>query len=140
MASNNGAGKNIDYAGAKGLFDEVRSYFDVDGITIEAGGSRWSGREYVRVEGRVVSERRSIGFSSRHRFSHGGHAYEVLFSIQSMAGRMLVLLYRDGSVVDSDIVEQPPLNLVKAAALGALVGCMLIFAVEFLGNQIQVLR
>lgn len=81
----------------------VRSYFDVDDITISLWGSAWSGREVVRVDDRIVSDRRSFRMSTPHRFEHGGHRYEVDFSIESvLRGRYRVELYRDGVRVDSD--------------------------------------
>ena len=81
----------------------VSSYFDVDDITISVWGSAWSGREVVRVDDRVVCDRRSFRMSTPHRFDHGGHQYEVIFSTESvLRGRYRVELYRHGVLVDSD--------------------------------------
>lgn len=86
----------------------VRSYFDVDDITISLWGSAWSGREVVRVDDRIVSDRRSYRMSTPHRFDHGGHQYEVVFSIESvLRGRYRAELHRDGVLVDSDSAGYP---------------------------------
>ena len=81
----------------------VRSYFDVDDITISLWGSAWSGREVVRVDDRIVCDRHSYGVSTPHRFEHGGHRYELVVSIESwLRGSYRVELYRDGVMIDSD--------------------------------------
>lgn len=89
--------------GAISLRGGVRSYFDVDGVTIEVWGSSWSGAEEVRVDGRVVSRKRSLRRRSSHRFEIGGHRYEVRYGCESMlSGEFLIELLRDGELVDSD--------------------------------------
>jgi hypothetical protein len=82
----------------------IRSFFDIDGITIEVWGSSWSGREEVRIDGRRVSSLRSLRRSSRHEFHYGGHDYAVEFSCLAFGtGTFRITLYRDGIEVDSDI-------------------------------------
>lgn len=82
----------------------IRSFFDIDGITIEVWGSSWSGREEVRIDGQRVSSLRSLRRSSRHEFHHGGHDYAVEFSCLAFGtGTFQITLYRDGIEVDSDI-------------------------------------
>lgn len=89
----------------------VRSYFDVDDITISLWGSAWSGREVVRVDDRIVSDRRSFRMSTPHRFEYGGHRYELVLSIESvLRGVYRVELYRDGVLVDSDNAGYPMLD------------------------------
>lgn len=81
----------------------IRSWFDLDGITIEVWASSWSGREEIRVDGQLVSRLRSFRRSSRHEFRHGGHDYAVEFSCLAFgSGTFRITLYRDGVEVDSD--------------------------------------
>lgn len=97
--------------GNSGPAREARCYFDIDGITIEVALSRFSGRETVRADGRVVAEERSFRLSSWHRFSLAGHDYTVLIATLSLLrAKIFVQIYRDDKVVDSDIVSMIPLK------------------------------
>lgn len=81
----------------------IRSYFDIDGITISVWASSWSGMEEVRVDGELVSRLRSLRRSSEHRFSHAGVDYRVeVTCVVFGSGTLRITLYRNGEAVDSD--------------------------------------
>ncbi len=81
----------------------IRSWFDIDGITIEVWGSAWTGREEIRVDDTLISSVRSLRRTTRHEFRHGDHDYAVEFSCLSFGtGTFRITLYRDGVEVDSD--------------------------------------
>ena len=81
----------------------IECFFDVDDATIRVWASAWTGREIVELDSQVVSNKRSLKFSTPHRFHHNGHQYEVVFKISSlMSGLFEVFLYRDGQLIDSD--------------------------------------
>ncbi len=81
----------------------IQSWFDIDGITIEVWASSWSGKEEVRIEGRVISSLRSLRRKSVHRFTHDGHDYKVTVACLAFGtGTFQITLFRDGTEVDSD--------------------------------------
>lgn len=81
----------------------IRSWFDIDGITIEVWASSWSGMEEIRIDERIVSRKRSLRRSSSHRFAHGGHDYEIQVACVAFgSGTFQIKLFRDGIEVDSD--------------------------------------
>lgn len=81
----------------------IQCFFDVDGVTISVWGSAWTGREIVRVDDRVVSNKLSIRFKTVHQFEHLGHQYTVNFIIASVAtGLTRIELHRDGELIDFD--------------------------------------
>src|SRR6056297_2058958 len=48
----------------------IRTFFDIDGITIALWGSAWTGREIVTVDDRVVSRKWSLRLVTPHHFEH----------------------------------------------------------------------
>lgn len=101
MSTNNGNPPR--QVGTEILRDGMTCYFDVDGVTISVWASAWSGREIVRVDDRVVSEKLSFRFVTRHPFTANGRRYEVKFIIVSMLrAQMRCELYRDGTLIDTD--------------------------------------
>ncbi len=92
--------------------DGVTCFFDTDGITIEVWGSSWSGMEEVRVDGNLVSRKRSIRRASSHRFAAVGHDFEVRLRCLSMStGTFVIELLRDGVPIDSDQASPMGLDL-----------------------------
>lgn len=86
-----------------GLRRGIHCFFDVDDITISFWGSAWSGREIVRVDDRVVSDKRSFRLSTPHRFEHKGVQYELRFGVASIVrSQYHIELYRNGELLDSD--------------------------------------
>lgn len=108
-----------------GLRDGVRCYFDVDDITISVWGSSLTGREVIRVDDQVVSDRVSWRLRTRHEFEHAGVAYIVDVIIESIFhARYRIVLYRNGQQVDSDSAEWSawPSSLTRSFVVGLLVG------------------
>ena len=90
----------------------IEAWFDVDDITIHLWASNWTGREKVTlIEGdqaRVVSRQTSWRFKTPHAFTHNGHRYRLDLSIGM--GKAMVELYRDGTLIDSDQINQSGLR------------------------------
>ncbi len=81
----------------------IECFFDVDNVTIRVWASAWTGRERVELDGKTVSSKLSLRRSTPHEFDHGGHTYNVVFSIvEFKTGLFEVQLYRDGELIDSD--------------------------------------
>lgn len=91
----------------------TETWFDVDDITIHFWGSNWTGREIVTVrnggEARVVSDIRSLRFKTLHEFDHNGHRYGLNFAIS--LGKAELQLYRDGKLIDSDLVDNSAIRV-----------------------------
>lgn len=70
---------------------------------ISAHGSAISGKETVRVNGDTVSEKRSLGVSSRHYFEVDGCQYEVAFYVTKLIrGGVECLLFKDNILIARD--------------------------------------
>jgi len=107
MMRQNGNAKNSTGASASRMdidFKQgINGYFDLDGITISVWGSTWSGREVVRIDDRVVSDKRSWRWTTVHEFEHAGNRYRLLFiTVSALKGRFRIELYRNSELVDSD--------------------------------------
>ena len=64
---------------------------------IEAHGSAYSGKETIYYNGDIVSEKRSMSFTSRHPFSVGEKSYRVTFGITSyLRGGVECSLHKNG--------------------------------------------
>jgi hypothetical protein len=81
----------------------IRTFFDIDGITIAFWGSSWNGREVVTVDDRVVSKKWSLRYVTEHHFECNGIRYKLVFRVLSLLrGEFRVELYREGDLVDTD--------------------------------------
>lgn len=90
----------------------IRTFFDIDGITIAMWGSTWTGQEIVTVDDRVVSRKWSLRLVTPHHFEHAGIHYKLVFRVVSMLrGELHIELYREGELVDSDHFRQSQLGL-----------------------------
>ena len=90
----------------------IRTFFDIDGITIAMWGSAWTGREIVTVDDRVVSRKWSLRLVTPHHFEHAGINYKLVFRVVSMLrGELHIELYREGELVDSDHFRQSQLGM-----------------------------
>lgn len=58
--------------------------YEDEGIVLVACGSRVSGKEWITVNGKVVSEKRNLKRKSLHVFEHNGHTYSVDYKVQSI--------------------------------------------------------
>ncbi len=69
---------------SKGSFKEgIWFVFQHLGFTIVAGG-KINGKEFVYVNGELVSEKRSIKTNSKHHFSYSNSNYSVNFKVNNM--------------------------------------------------------
>lgn len=85
----------------------IRTFFDIDGVTISVWGSTWTGREIVTIDDRVVSSKWSLRFVTPHHFEHAGIHYKLVFRVVSMLrGELHIELYRESELVDSDHFRQ----------------------------------
>jgi len=59
-------------------------FFNDGDNRIAVFGSAMTGKEKVFFNDELVSEHRSLGFNSCHRFESGGKSYEILFLVTNM--------------------------------------------------------
>lgn len=87
----------------KALFQGVTFTFHVNGSVIECWGSGWSGKEVIKVDGKLISQRRVfLSNPSVHSFIHNGVTFEVEFNIiNRLTGELHCILIRDGVHVET---------------------------------------
>lgn len=74
--------------------------FPVQGSTIRAWGSLLTGTERIYVDDQIVSEHRSLGKLSEHRFSRNGEDFLVAFTTVSLLrGPLECRLFRGGTLI-----------------------------------------
>lgn len=77
-------------------------YFNDDGTPITAFGSALSGREKVFIGDELISNKRNWRFSTRHKFTHNGAAYEVEFKVTNWrTGELVCNLKKNGVLLDT---------------------------------------
>lgn len=62
-------------------------------------GSAMSGKEKVFFNDELVSEHRSLGFNSCHRFERGGRSYEILFLVTNLMRGAIECIALSGDTV-----------------------------------------
>jgi hypothetical protein len=98
---------------------------EVEGRRIGVWFSPWNGRERVTYDGRVVSQRRSFRFKSRHAFAvadeQGASDYEVELGFPSG-----IVVRRDGLVIaqDRSLVRRLKVIAGVSFVLGLLSGAL----------------
>lgn len=74
--------------------------FDIDDTQIHAGGSSYSGKEYVYINDQLVSSQRSYRYNTGHEFHYQGIDYQIQFSVVSaLKGEIECRLYRNHELV-----------------------------------------
>ncbi|MEQ8289954.1 MAG: hypothetical protein RIB78_09535 [Gammaproteobacteria bacterium] len=74
--------------------------FDFNGLSFRAGGSPLSGKEYVYVDGELISSQRSISTLSTHEFAiHSDHYRLELEVLDKSKGELACRLYCDDKLV-----------------------------------------
>jgi len=73
--------------------------FNIDGIEIKAGGSSFSGKEYVYVNNELISETRTRKMNSGHEFTHNNINYKIEFEvINFLKGHIAFRIYRNDTL------------------------------------------
>ncbi len=104
--------------------------FIVDEHTIDVWGSGWNGRETVKVDGLVVSDKRSFGRKADHQFKLEGKLFEIEFNMVSiLKGTLHCSLIEDGvHLKTKKQALKPSLQLNRKTffvhlLIGLLIGC-----------------
>ncbi|WP_300555612.1 hypothetical protein [Maricaulis sp.] len=80
------------------LSDGGQLKFKQDDIEIGVWLSAWTGKEKIWLNGDLVSELRTVGFSPWHRFEHDDHVYEAVMTVET-GGAYMATILRDGEVL-----------------------------------------
>jgi hypothetical protein len=73
--------------------------FEIDGLRIQAGGSAFTGQEWVYLNGERISQRRNRSAICQHDFVRDGRQYRIEFEmIKGFQGALACRLYRDGTL------------------------------------------
>jgi len=73
--------------------------FHESSAKILASGSPLTGREWIYVNGALISGKRSLRITSKHVFQFAGRSHEIVFYIPKiLQGRMECSLYSDGKL------------------------------------------
>jgi hypothetical protein len=73
--------------------------FELEGLRIQAGGSGFTGREWVCLNGERISQGRNRSRCSQHDFTHEDRQYRIEFELLSpLRGTLVCRLYRDGQL------------------------------------------
>jgi len=84
------------------LTDGYWFYFEDEGTQIVAHGSALSGKETVFVDREIVSTKRSFSRKSIHDFHYKGHAYQIVFFMESiLSGTLSCSLYKNGELISA---------------------------------------
>ncbi|MCW8875660.1 MAG: hypothetical protein OQK04_17995 [Kangiellaceae bacterium] len=76
-------------------------YFEVDGSTIAANCSAWSGKEYVYIDDELVSETRNLtSRTGEHHFELNNREYKIKFNVVSvLVGELTCEIYQGSNLI-----------------------------------------
>jgi len=102
--------------------------FNIDGIEIKAGGSSFSGKEYVYLNNRLVSETRTHRKNSAHEFTLDGASYKIEFKMLNMIkGTLACSLFKDDILV-KQYLATPRIIKDPGLVIGVVAAGILLFA------------
>lgn len=83
-----------------------QSYFDIGNHAIAFIGSTVNGKEQVYVDEALVSEKRSFGLKSSHKFIVEGKPYTIAVKVKNVfSGKFEIQLYQGSTLIDEDSIH-----------------------------------
>lgn len=115
---------NITTPATASVFKGYRFEFSDRDVNIEVQASSWSGKESVRINGELVSDKRALtDVTSEHLITRKHHSYRVVLRITNiLTGNVECKLYRDDLLIGSQrkaVIEKPYTSLPSVVKITA---------------------
>ena len=99
---------------------------------IAAHASAINGQEHIFVNGKLISEKRSLSKTSEHQFTVNDNTYTVMFFVpQILQGKMECSLIKDGKCIQAFRTYPRQKSIIIEALVLLLFGTICVFFISF---------
>ena len=127
------------------LFKGIRFHFEDEGREIVAAGAALSGKEEIFVNGKNVSDKRSMKASSTHYFIIGDDRYELEFhTVKILSSELDCILIKNGTHLKTlkfqaiksqwDLLKSLLGGLLIGSVIGAVIGGVAMAIILYFGG------
>lgn len=113
------------------------SFFDIDDHVIRVEASYLTGKEYVYVDDKLISEKLTWRFTSEHKFELDGKHIVVRLKVSNLfIGPISITLLVDGNEIDADVWNMKRILKTTGSSQPWWKTLLIIFALGLLGGVI----